>query len=224
MAGGKCCHVGALLYLIEDLSWGQPPKYDEACTSTPQSWGKGAKVDKNPQALHLTDYGQKRKSDQYYSIDPRPLYLRRTTQEELNNFCTDVQYSACHDNVPSNWTSIFVAPTYENYDITEDRKNVLKIQRKAFLDALRQNLQDIHNTTPDTLSTACGVHLNSTVNQSENDEWFQQRLFRITASFFIGEHCHSKMVKKNCEFCCVDLLNQRTVVVGILRQLLFNDI
>ena len=194
MAGGKCCHVGCLLYLIEDLSWGQPPKYDEACTSTPQAWGKGAKVDKNPRALHQANYGQKRKCDQYYNIDPRPLDLRRTTQEELNNFCTDNQYSACHDGIPSNWNTIFVSPTYDNYDMDDDCLEILKIQRKQFLDLMRQNLQEIYNRTPDTLSTADGIHLNMTVDQSENAEWFKQRLFRITASFFTGEHSHSKVI------------------------------
>ena len=187
MAGGKCCHVGALLYLIEDLSWGQTPKYDEACTSLPQAWGKGAKVDKNPQPLHLADYGQKRKANKYYNIDPRPLHLQRTTQEELNYFCTDNQYSAWKHSLPSNWDTIFVTPTYDDYVIDDDRKSILKILRKNFLDSMRENLEEIHNSTPDTLSTECSIHLNVTVNQSENEEWFKQRMFRITASFFLGK-------------------------------------
>ena len=192
MSGGKCCHVGALLYLIEDLSWGQTPKYEDACTSQPQAWGKGSKVDKNPKPLHLADYGQKRKPNKYYNIDPRPLHLRRTTKEELNNFVTDNQYSAMKHSLQSNWDTIFAAPTYDDYVIDDEQRNILQIQRKFFLDSMREDLMNIHYNTPDTLSTACSVHLNITLQQSENNEWFKQRLFRITASIFTGEDCHGK--------------------------------
>ena len=183
-AGGKCCHVGCLLYLIEDLSWGQTPKYDEACTSKPQAWGKGSKVDKNPLPLHLTNYGQKRKSNKYYFIDPRPLHLQHTTQAELNNFTTDNQYSALHHNIPSNWDSIFESPVYEDYIVDNERKNVLCDQRKVFMESLKSIINDC---TLDPLSTSCGVHIRATMNQSQNEEWFKHRLFRITASNLIGK-------------------------------------
>merc|ERR1712062_80206 len=31
----------------------------------------------------------------------------------------------------------------------------------------------------------CGVHLRKTLNQSENNQWFTNRLFRVTASVFL---------------------------------------
>jgi hypothetical protein len=47
-----CCHVACLLYLIEDLSFGAAPKISTACTSKPQSWGKGATRNRDPQPVH----------------------------------------------------------------------------------------------------------------------------------------------------------------------------
>ena len=80
MSGGKCCHVGALLFLIEELSFGDKPRLDEACTSKAQEWGKGSKVAKNPQPFHIADYGAKRqKIDKYYAIG--------NVQVELFFFC-----------------------------------------------------------------------------------------------------------------------------------------
>jgi hypothetical protein len=51
-ADDRCCHVACLLYLVEDLSFGSTPKISTACTSKPQSWGKGATRNRDPQPVH----------------------------------------------------------------------------------------------------------------------------------------------------------------------------
>jgi hypothetical protein len=51
-ADEQCCHVACLLYLIEDLLFGAAPKISTACTSKPQSWGKGATRNRDPQPVH----------------------------------------------------------------------------------------------------------------------------------------------------------------------------
>ena len=195
MSGGKCCHVGALLFLIEDLSLGDKPRLDEACTSKAQQWGKGSKVEKNPQPFHHADYGQKRqKVDKYYSIDPRPEHLRRTTKEELNNFITGNQQCSMALPYRSNWDSIFDSPIYEDYVLDEERKDVLKILTEQLIGHMESYLDDYKEEEDCTeidpfipLSTWCGVHLRKTLNQSENNQWFTSRLFRVTASVFLGK-------------------------------------
>ena len=44
-SGGRCCHIAALLFLIEDVRYGGEPKMQKldliSCTSKLQAWGKG---------------------------------------------------------------------------------------------------------------------------------------------------------------------------------------
>ena len=40
-AGGRCCHVSALLFFIDDLKTGRVPHMKVSVTSQPQAWGKG---------------------------------------------------------------------------------------------------------------------------------------------------------------------------------------
>ena len=50
--GGKCSHVAALLYMIEELTFGRPPQIDEACTSKVQAWGKGQTRNIDPKPIN----------------------------------------------------------------------------------------------------------------------------------------------------------------------------
>jgi hypothetical protein len=54
-ADQRCCHIACLLFLVEDLSLSQPPKIQMACTSKPQSWGRGS----------------------LRQLDPGPIYQKR---------------------------------------------------------------------------------------------------------------------------------------------------
>ena len=197
-AGGKCCHVGCLLYLVEELSMGEKPKYDEACTSKPQRWGKGTKVAKNPRPLQDADYGHKRhKCDKYYWIDPRPSHLQKTTTEELNNFVTANQFTSMKSGFRSNWDSVFEMPSYADYALSDERKTILKRLGEDFLKSL-----DVSHDT-DILSTQSGTHLRYTMDQSDNQNWFNERKYRITASIFFG------------------MLQMRFLTLGLLKKICF---
>ena len=50
--GGQCCHVGCLLFMIEEIKFGCTPLIDDACTSKSQAWGKGAVRNVEPQAIN----------------------------------------------------------------------------------------------------------------------------------------------------------------------------
>ena len=39
--GGRCCHVAALMYLIQEVSFGATPRLEVVSTSKPQYWGQG---------------------------------------------------------------------------------------------------------------------------------------------------------------------------------------
>ena len=66
--GGRCSHVACLLYFIEAISLKAEPIIKQACTSTPQAWGRGKKQDKNPDAIHKKFYDRKLKPDKYIAI------------------------------------------------------------------------------------------------------------------------------------------------------------
>jgi hypothetical protein len=171
---GKCTHVAALLFLIEDLTLNAPPRIAKACTSRLQTWGHGAKPVKDPVPLQLTDFEKARKSDLKIQIDPRPLNLRRTTQEEINAF---VIANQCIPK-PSNWLACFRIK-YNDYVISHDRKAILIELCKMFMDNLSVDIQKYYN---DELSTPSGVHVTGSAQQSECDLWMRERGFRVTAS------------------------------------------
>ena len=183
MHGGRCCHVGGLLFLIRDVSLGIKPIMSVASTSKMQYWGKGSKIAKNPTKVQGADYGKKFKPDMYIKFDPRPAHLRQTTDQELYDFVKDNQRSAAQLGYQSCWDSV-VKITYQDYDVTLVRKLSLVKLREAFLLSLEEQLKDL----PDDplLSTAAGKHVVSTLGQSECTEWFALRNIRITASMMLG--------------------------------------
>ena len=89
-SGGKCVHIAVLLYFIEDLATNpEGPIINQASTSQPQKWGHGKAVGRNPKALEETDYGKKIKMD--LMSDPRPVELRKTSEEEVENFVSSLK-------------------------------------------------------------------------------------------------------------------------------------
>lgn len=46
--GGRCSHIGALLYLVEEVKLGLAPKLFQTTTDRSQYWGKGCKTAKDP--------------------------------------------------------------------------------------------------------------------------------------------------------------------------------
>ncbi len=123
---GRCAHVAALLYLIEEVSLGRPAIVAKACTSKPQSWGQGAKSKKNPKPVHHENYGKKKNLDPFINVDVRPEHLRHTTTEELNSFLVAQQ------SFPKKTMWLDISIKYSDYDVTNERKIVLfKLQNMS---------------------------------------------------------------------------------------------
>ena len=61
------------------------------------------------QPIQNATYGKRTKfsADKFYNIDPRPLHLRETTTQEINNFVKDLQASSMELCKESNWESVF---------------------------------------------------------------------------------------------------------------------
>jgi hypothetical protein len=179
-ADGKCSHVAALLYLVEDISLGADPSMSAACTSTQQTWHTGPKkksLTKTPDAIHLMKYSKtKYRGDALIYYDPRPTNKRTTTEEEINKFVFDLR------NLPKPcmWLDILTYQ-YEDYDIDQERQNVLIFLSNDLVNALGQELI----TAPaDELSSESGVHFGNTVSQAASEIWSTLRRIRVTASIF----------------------------------------
>ena len=179
--GGRCSHVACLLYLVQVVSHGSTPEMSIPTTSTTQYWGKGSKTKRDPKPVQFADYGKKRKNDQYIKLDPRPAHLQKTSDQEIFDFVKANQSSASKLGHDSGWVSVFKI-TYDDFDISLKRKYELFILRRMFL----QNLEsDLAKYSCDELSTAYGVHVTDTIEQSDNSNWFSARKYRITASVFL---------------------------------------
>jgi hypothetical protein len=174
---GKCTHVAALFYLIEDITSKTTPRMTRPCTSRPQDFKKGARTGKNPKPLHLAKYEKKILPDQYIGIDPRPEHLRRTTIEEVNYF----HISLSTLKKEPMWLHTFRV-VYEKYDVSPDRKVMLRTLGELFLENLKRDIQK-YNWDP--LSTPFGVHITGTMLQAASDIWFRERSIRVTASSLV---------------------------------------
>ena len=173
---GHCSHVGALLYLIEDVSLGVQPRLQSACTSQPRTWGKGKKSSKNPDPIYEKQYSKKRRPDRIINFDPRPVHLQHTSENEINEFIFNVQ-SLQRDSM---WSKILPFH-YGDYELSNDRKSVLHEETKMFLENQKQ---DLMRFVSDPLSNGHAVHCTGTEKQADCPEWFQCRHYKVTASTF----------------------------------------
>ena len=178
--GGRCSHIAALMYLIQEVSFGATPRLELASTSKPQYWGHGTKTEKNPQPVQSANYNKRFKPDKYVHFDPRPPHLRSTSKEEINSFIVDNQISSMNHRFLSNWDSVFQI-SYENYEVTEERKEIIQDLKIQWLSNMFESLERFGN---DDLTNDSAFHITGTEDQSNNDKWFSERKYRITASVF----------------------------------------
>lgn len=176
-ADGKCSHVAAAMYLIEDLMMGVTPRISAACTSQPRTWKQGAAGVRNPKALHLANYNKtKYRGGAYYDFDPRPADKRSTTTEEINSFVGHLEQM----KKPSMWLDV-LKQKFEDYEVDDNRRNILKVLSNEFLQGLHQQI----NSAPlDPMSNDHGIHFGATVDQADCQLWLDLRKYRVTASIF----------------------------------------
>ena len=147
-------------------------------TSVQQAWGKGQKTAKNPKPVQDADYGKKFKVGKYINTDPRPIHLRHTTDQERFDFIKEIQASSAKLGYQSNWDPTLKI-TYQDYNVTTQRKFELFQLRDQFIQCLKPN------TNEATRKIGSGFHLDETLDQSESEDWFTQRKYRVTASRFL---------------------------------------
>jgi hypothetical protein len=178
-ADGRCSHVAALLYLVEDLSLGFNPKLSISCTSTEQKWGHGAEHAKTPQSIQNADYDKSVfRGSAYVKFDPRPVDQRCTTQDEINDFLADLELMS---TVPM-WLDI-LNRKFTDYELHElpGRRSVLETLSGDLWKTLSDQLD---SAAEDTFTNTSAVHFGQTVDQASSEIWHKLRALRITASIF----------------------------------------
>jgi hypothetical protein len=176
-ADGRCSHVAALLYLVEDLSLGFNPKLSISCTSTEQKWGHGAEHAKTPQSIQNADYDKSVfRGSAYVKFDPRPVDQRCTTQDEINDFLADLELMSTE----SMWLDI-LNRKFSDYELDQDRRSVLETLSGHLWKTLSDQLD---SAAEDPFTNTSAVHFGQTVDQASSEEWHKLRALRITASIF----------------------------------------
>ena len=105
--GGKCCHIGSLLFMLDDISCERTPLFAESTTDTSCYWEtKGIKRKKDPRPIHLIPTGKKcRLNNRLINIDPCPQGSS-TTKFEVANFLVEANTCKCNlkpCSCSSNW-------------------------------------------------------------------------------------------------------------------------
>ncbi len=162
----RCSHIAALLLKLTDHV-GQSP----ACTSVPCGWNKGTKR-KNPSSINTADYNASPSTKPpVIKFDPRPETERGIVSDvSVNNFLSNMSSSTT-----SMWETIFTYK-YDDYELTDERKNVLCQWQSILLANLTPDINNI------SLNNTYATMLANTEDQSTCSVWNSHRYLRITAS------------------------------------------
>lgn len=173
---GRCSHVAALLLSIEDhvKTHGNDPK---SVTEQKCQWNQGQKKNKNPSAVFDVKYMSTKKElvrprksgTDRREFDPRPSSYRQDEllKEDKHSFLSDL-----HLNVGDcGWTNI-LEYEYDDFQLDETDKLVLKKQTDTFIDSLKDMCE--HKSAP--------FEVSGTNEQAACDKWYSDRWCRITAS------------------------------------------
>ena len=77
----RCTHIGALLYLLEEVKFDETPKLHLSTTDTPRYWGGGQKSNHNPKPLGENDYERVFPENRYKDFNPIPDRFQKTSDE-----------------------------------------------------------------------------------------------------------------------------------------------
>ena len=77
----RCTHIGALLYLLEEVKFDETPKLHLSTTDTPCYWGGGQKSNHNPKPLGENDYERVFPENRYKDFNPIPERFQKTSDE-----------------------------------------------------------------------------------------------------------------------------------------------
>ena len=170
---GRCNHVAALLLYVDKhiKENGLDPL---SCTAKPCEWNKGKKTGKNPSKISEATYSSyKRKATRLCDFDPRPKDMRQVNYDAKKEFVTNLKYNRLSSDKPSMWESLLTSILkYDNYDIDNERKVMLKNLTWAFFTNIRSDESRFNSNA---------YMIPGTEQQSESQQWKSSRWFRITA-------------------------------------------
>ena len=156
-------------------------------------------------------YGKKTHDADLINFDPRPAKYRHTTKQEQNDFAASVQMFEANNEPICNF-EYSVKIVYQDYQVKEERKSVLRLLVPQYLDSLKKHLEtmvDTHN-----FSNQYCVHVSSTMSQSKSEEWKELRRNKITASICQVFSKNPKKFIKDFWFKPPDLSNVESVAWG----------
>ena len=162
-------------------------------------------------------YGKKTHDPDLINFDPRPAKFRNTntSRQKQNDFVASVQMFEANNEPISNFEYLLKI-VYGDYQISEERKSVLRLLVPQYLDSLKKHLStlvDTHN-----LSNDYSVHVSSTMGQSKSKEWKPLKRNRITASFVQEFSKNPKRFIENYWFDPPDLSKVDSVAWGLKHE------
>ncbi|KAL5013946.1 hypothetical protein ScPMuIL_008216 [Solemya velum] len=116
-AMGRCNHVAALLFALEDLKFTVQFGFEGlACTSDVCKWNVGRKKKKNPKPAHELRYNKKSAPDRIIEHDPRPTTsMTQDAEDDFINTFIKTLPSTREDSVFEHVLEI----KYDEYEVDE---------------------------------------------------------------------------------------------------------
>ncbi|KAL5021309.1 hypothetical protein ScPMuIL_000464 [Solemya velum] len=116
-AMGRCNHVAALLFALEDLKFTVQFGFEGlACTSDVCNWNVGRKKKKNPKPAHELRYNKKSAPDRIIEHDPRPTTsMTQDAEDDFINTFIKTLPSTREDSVFEHVLEI----KYDEYEVDE---------------------------------------------------------------------------------------------------------
>ena len=159
---GRCSHVAALLFALEDyiIQFGHEPP---SCTSKLCGWNIGRKQ-KDPQPAHTQRYYKKSAPDRIIVYDPCPS-TDVTDVEFATNFIKQLPLVANRSMFDT-----ILEIEYEDYTLSDERRHELLTLTSNFI----ANIKEAAGCEPHAIS--------GTTGQGSSALWHSTRLWYITAS------------------------------------------
>lgn len=197
---GRCAHIAAILLMLSKHIDENGYIVEKVSTSLPCSWNKGKKREKKTQKLHNVSYqsNKRQKPDDLYYWDPRPKELRiKNNEEQVNSFICDIQsiYSMKGGNQFCMWQTLLKI-SYKDFNLSPEDISYYKSMVTIFENHIEEYILEL-------LKDSVSGQIPGTEGQSESSTWFQQRMFRITASkcktvISLGEKISQSVDERKC--------------------------